>query len=59
MRYCLFELRTEDTASDIFQNFVQRWLSRGLLEELAEPEDLAHLSNSAVKLNILEEHMER
>lgn len=46
-------------ASDIFRNFVQRWLSRGLLEELAEPEDLAHLSNSAVKLNILEEQMER
>ena len=46
-------------ASDIFRDFVQRWLSRGLLEELAEPEDLAHLSNSAVKLNILEEHMDK
>lgn len=41
-------------ASDIFRSFVQRWLLQGSLED-AEAEDLAHLSNSAVKLNILEE----
>ena len=41
-------------ASDIFRSFVQRWLLQGSLEE-AKAEDLAHLSNSAVKLNILEE----
>ena len=42
-------------AREVFRSFVQRWLSRGLLEEMALPEDLAHLSNSAVKLNVLEE----
>ncbi|CAK9104067.1 unnamed protein product [Durusdinium trenchii] len=45
---------TEDLATEAFRCFVQHWLSQGLLDE-AEPEDLAHLANSAVKLKILEE----
>ncbi|CAE7937846.1 unnamed protein product [Symbiodinium necroappetens] len=49
------QLRTAQLAPDLFRSFKRLWLSQGHLQELAGPEDLAHLASSAVKLGIVQE----
>ncbi|CAE7817693.1 unnamed protein product [Symbiodinium sp. CCMP2456] len=46
---------TAQLAPDLFGSFKRLWLSQGHLQELAGPEDLAHLASSAVKLGIVQE----
>ncbi|CAE7236243.1 hypothetical protein AK812_SmicGene17570 [Symbiodinium microadriaticum] len=46
---------TAQLAPDLFRSFKRLWLSQGHLQELAGPEDLAHLASSAVKLGIVQE----
>eukprot|EP00439_Symbiodinium_sp_Y106_P069104 s2345_g11.t2 len=46
---------TAQLAPDLFRSFKRLWLSQGQLQELAGPEDLAHLASSAVKLGIVQD----
>ncbi|CAE8627713.1 unnamed protein product [Polarella glacialis] len=47
-------LQAVPQARSVFDAFAEHWLSTGMLEELASPEDLAHLVQAAVRLEVID-----